>query len=646
MNSLPQIGDCVNNRYRILEVLGQGGMGTTYKAEDVLRGELVALKMLSIRYLKHTKVVELFEREARILSQLDHPGIPQYVDYFQSQQSRHRRFYIAQQLAEGQSLAALVEQGWKPDEPEVRLIATQLLEILVYLQQLTPPVLHRDIKPQNIIRSTTGQLFLVDFGAVQTIYHQTQTGGSTLIGTYGYMPPEQYARQSTLATDLYGLGKTLIFLLTQTHPANLPENKSISDSHLIPQISYSFASWIECLVKPVTTDRFSDAREALAILRGERHPNYHHPQKQRRLLCSPIKLLSNQDLLSIQIPSAILRPKSISFFLVIIGIAVIIFITFIIFISIGLHLALTSSLIYQQVVELPWIIRGLTPWIVYLTSFWLLVLTFIVCKFLYLSSSKIRFYITSDSFSLRRYLLNIPWQEAQGEALELYRAELKKVNCLFFQLPITVCVLRGKSTDYRFGFLLNEAEKSWLIDEINQFLFKARTRNHSSSTESQNSNSEETKNNFKKFPILNNSKVIHTPKYTEFEKGEPPEGVMKLFKGYIRFRLTSKLIIWIILSLITSIILINSYMPLFENIMLEAITKTVYEAPTKEPYDAKSSIMQYADKFKQYEAAMLQDKKFILTYTSAFLINSILPLYEILTMLITLLIFKVSKRKG
>ncbi|WP_416207930.1 serine/threonine protein kinase [Coleofasciculus sp. LEGE 07092] len=128
--------------------------------------------------------------------------MPQYLDYFHIDTPQDRSFYIVQQLAEGQSLATWVQNGWRGNEKEIRRIATQLLEILVYLHGLTPPVIHRDIKPHNTIRRDDGQLFLVDFGAVQDTYHSTLMRGSTMVGTYGYMAPEQFRGQAVPATDL------------------------------------------------------------------------------------------------------------------------------------------------------------------------------------------------------------------------------------------------------------------------------------------------------------------------------------------------------------------------------------------------------------------------------------------------------------
>jgi serine/threonine protein kinase len=269
MEQLHQTQDIIAQRYRIVDTLGQGGSGTTYKAEDLQTSQPVALKALSLHRMNDWKMVELFEREAKVLAQLNHPAIPRYLEYFHVDTPSDRCFYIAQQLAEGKPLAALVQAGWHATEAEVRRIAEQILEILVYLHQQTPPVIHRDIKPQNIIRREDGQVFLVDFGAVQDTYYNTLMRGSTVVGTFGYMAPEQFRGQAVPATDLYGLGATLLFLLTRRSPAELPTNglKLNFRSHV--QISKQFAKWLEKILEPDVKHRFPSAKQALALLQGK-----------------------------------------------------------------------------------------------------------------------------------------------------------------------------------------------------------------------------------------------------------------------------------------------------------------------------------------------------------------------------------------
>ncbi len=270
MELLHQKEDIIAHQYRILDILGQGGSGTTYLAQDLESTQQVALKALSLHRMTDWKMMELFEREAKILSQLNHPGIPQYLRYFQIEALEDHYFYIAQQLAEGKTLAALVESGWRTSEDEVRRIAIQILEILIYLHSLKPPVVHRDIKPQNIIRRDDGQVFLVDFGAVQHTYYTTFMRGSTVVGTYGYMAPEQFRGQAVPATDLYALGATLLFLLTHCSPANLQSDDLKIEFRSRVQISKEFADWLEKMLEPDTEDRFPSAQKALEVLQGKR----------------------------------------------------------------------------------------------------------------------------------------------------------------------------------------------------------------------------------------------------------------------------------------------------------------------------------------------------------------------------------------
>lgn len=266
---LHQPEDIITQRYRILDLLGQGGSGTTYLAQDLQSGQPVALKALSLRNIRNWKEIELFEREARVLAQLNHPAIPRYLEYFHVDTDTDRSFYIAQQLAQGQSLFTLVKNGWHTSQEEVRRIATEILEILVYLHQLAPPVIHRDIKPQNIIRQDDGQVFLVDFGAVQDTYHSTFARSSTVVGTFGYMAPEQFLGQAVPVTDLYGLGATLLFLLTHRSPAELPTDRLKLDFRSRVQISDEFANWLEKMLEPDVEERFSSAKEALFVLQGK-----------------------------------------------------------------------------------------------------------------------------------------------------------------------------------------------------------------------------------------------------------------------------------------------------------------------------------------------------------------------------------------
>jgi len=271
MEQQPTLDGRIAQRYRIVAPLAQGGSGITYLGDDLETGERVVLKALSLRQIHDWKALEQFEREAQVLAQLNHPGIPRYLDYFYQDTPRDRSFYIIQQFAPGRSLAESVQNGWRGNETEIRQIAIHVLDILVYLHQQTPPVIHRDIKPNNIIRGDDGQIMLVDFGAVQTTYYSTLAKNHTVVGTFGYMAPEQFLGQAVPATDLYGLGATLLFLLTHRSPADLPINHLTTDSRCFRmQISEAFADWLETMLEPDLKHRFSCAETALKELQNQR----------------------------------------------------------------------------------------------------------------------------------------------------------------------------------------------------------------------------------------------------------------------------------------------------------------------------------------------------------------------------------------
>ena len=299
----------LKNRYIIQNKLGQGGSSITYAAIDKETNERVAIKALSLTGLDDWKKIELFEREAKILQQLNHPAIPSYLDYFQIDTEDDIYFYIVQQLAPGQSLAHLISEGWQPDEATVKNIAIQISEILVYLQQLTPPVIHRDIKPQNVIyQPDTGKLFLVDFGAVQDAYQHTMIG-STVVGTYGYMAPEQYRGGAVLATDLYSLGCTLLFLLTGESPAELPQKKLKIDFRKSVRVQRDFAEWIDKLIEPNINSRFPHAEAALLVLQDKANLQDYQSDLVTKLRWSSISISKDNEQLIIDIPPPYQRKR-------------------------------------------------------------------------------------------------------------------------------------------------------------------------------------------------------------------------------------------------------------------------------------------------------------------------------------------------
>ncbi|WP_013321827.1 serine/threonine protein kinase [Gloeothece verrucosa] len=279
-----QTSNIIAQRYQIIRVLGKGGMGTTYEAQHLETRETIALKAISLRGLIDAKQLELLEREVEVLKKLHHPAIPQYLDYFEIDSDTDRVFYIVQQLAPGKTLAQWVKQGWRVTEAQVKEIAVQILDILAYLHDLNPPVIHRDIKPHNLIRSAEGKLFLVDFGAVQQRYYNTVIRGNTTVGTFGYMPIEQAQGKAVPASDLYSLGATLLYLLTHHSPSELSEDGLTLDFRSRIQLSEEFADWLEKILEPDVESRFQSATQALSALKNPNLVREGELAKRRSLL--------------------------------------------------------------------------------------------------------------------------------------------------------------------------------------------------------------------------------------------------------------------------------------------------------------------------------------------------------------------------
>ncbi|GEM_PF-6454926 len=257
-------GTVIHDRYVVSRVLGRGSFGTTYAARNLDDDALVAVKVLDLRRVDDWKAVELFEREARVLASLDHPQIPRYIDFVPLAEDHSA--LLVQALAPGRSLEARLADGQRFDEDRVRYIAAQLLEILVYLAGRLPPVIHRDIKPGNILLSDDDRCYLVDFGSVRDAVEAERSGGSTVAGTFGYMAPEQLHGAANPSSDLYGLGMTLVHLLTGTAPSELERRRLKVDYRADIQISDGLAAFVDRLIEPMQEDRYPNPAAATRAL--------------------------------------------------------------------------------------------------------------------------------------------------------------------------------------------------------------------------------------------------------------------------------------------------------------------------------------------------------------------------------------------
>jgi serine/threonine protein kinase len=260
-------GPLIGGRYRLGPRLGKGSQGEIYLArDDKARGaedREVIVKRLTPRGT--WKSFELFEREAKVLSQLRHAGVPRH---FATIEDPPGTFNLVMQRAPGDNLRELVARR-RLSQLELRDVLIRCLEILDYLHTRSPAVVHRDIKPSNIVRSPDGKIALVDFGGV--LDAARERGGSTIVGTFGYMAPEQLHGQVTPATDLYGLGATIVALAGGIEPEDVPRKglRMDLDRHL-PSIDSGLRAALTAMTEPDPDKRPQRARDVVALLARSR----------------------------------------------------------------------------------------------------------------------------------------------------------------------------------------------------------------------------------------------------------------------------------------------------------------------------------------------------------------------------------------
>ncbi len=271
------IGTVLRNRYRILQVLGSGGFGDTYLAEDE---DLPGKPRCVVKQL-HPKdnnpetfriAKSLFEREAEYLYRIgnSHPQIPDLYAHF----TEGGNFYLVQEFIDGHNLTQELPEGKKLSESETIRLLLDILEVLAFVHQQN--VIHRDIKLQNLMRRRSdGKIILIDFGAVKDVsVLQTNSQGLTnmtvSIGSPGYMPSEQAQGKPKLSSDVYAVGMIGIQALTGISPANLPEDVNTGEilwKNLV-QVNPSFAAVLDKMTHYHFGQRYRSALEALEGLRA------------------------------------------------------------------------------------------------------------------------------------------------------------------------------------------------------------------------------------------------------------------------------------------------------------------------------------------------------------------------------------------
>ncbi len=264
-------GALLYNRYRIIEILGQGGMGSIYRAVDDNLGVEVAVKE---NLFTTEEYARQFRREAIILASMKHPNLPRVSDHFVIEGQGQ---YLVMDYIEGEDLRERMDRASSVSEQETIVVGVAICDAMAYMHTQRPPVLHRDIKPGNVRISPNGHIFLVDFGLAKIVQGGQQTATGARAMTPGYSPPEQYgAARTDHRSDVFSLGATMYAALT----GSIPEDslaRTMEQSELTPvrkrnpKVSRRLASAIEKALAVHPDDRFQSAdefKQALLSARG------------------------------------------------------------------------------------------------------------------------------------------------------------------------------------------------------------------------------------------------------------------------------------------------------------------------------------------------------------------------------------------
>jgi len=465
-------------RYEVQRQMGKQTGRQTLLARDLPTQELVVIKQLFFGYDFEWQDLKLFEREAETLKTFSHPAIPCYLDYLEIDEPDSKGFALVQTYVEGKTLEEHLTAGRTFSESEVKELAKSLLEILIYLQEQDPPVIHRDIKPSNILlhsRSghSVGQVYLVDFGSVQN--QAAKFGGTiTVVGTYGYMAPEQFGGRTVPASDLYCLGATLIYLVTGLHPTELPQQDlKIQFAERVKQLNPNLIDWLEWMTEPSLSKRLSSAGEALRFLKNPRpidkNPMRVQPQGSGTFMevlpqASKIKLTKTSEFIEIVIPSQKVGFSSITMF------ALAVTATFPL-----LHYIYTKwiEIRASQINPSSYVIQGILLNAIPRTYFPAIMgfLTFAQFRELRLRIERQQIFYTSHLLGLTwNYSKPAPRQEICQ--LEIEQLEYRKDFSAKKLRRVNKMIVQAGNQEYQLGVKegLSESEIEWLATELSQWL--------------------------------------------------------------------------------------------------------------------------------------------------------------------------------
>ena len=278
---MTEIGTVIDGKYEILREIGRGGMSVVYLAMDTHLNKQWAVK--EIRKKGSGKndeiVVNSLLAEANMMKRLDHPALPRIVDIIDNGIT----IYVVMDYIEGESLdKILLEYGAQPEERVINW-AMQIADALSYLHGQKPPIIYRDMKPANVMLKPEGNIKIIDFGIARE-YKEQNLADTTVLGTKGYAPPEQYSGQTDPRSDIFALGMTMHHLLTGVDPRNGEAYASVRQWN--PELSEGIEIIIDRCVQPASENRYQSCADLIYDLEHPELITKGFKRKQKRRLAA------------------------------------------------------------------------------------------------------------------------------------------------------------------------------------------------------------------------------------------------------------------------------------------------------------------------------------------------------------------------
>lgn len=291
---MTEIGTVIDGKYEILKEIGRGGMSVVYLAMDKRLNKQWAVK--EIRKKGSGKndeiVVNSLLAEANLMKRLDHPALPRIVDIIDNGVT----IYVVMDYIEGESLDKILNEYGAQSEEMVIGWAKQLCDALSYLHSQKPPIIYRDMKPANVMLKPEGNIKIIDFGIARE-YKEQNLADTTVLGTKGYAPPEQYSGQTDPRSDIFALGMTMHHLLTGIDPRNGEPYAPVRLWN--PELSEGIEIIIDKCVEPAAENRYQSCADLLYDLEHPELITRGFKKKQKRKLISFIAAIGLSAVMAI-----------------------------------------------------------------------------------------------------------------------------------------------------------------------------------------------------------------------------------------------------------------------------------------------------------------------------------------------------------